>query len=250
MSRSTYLKGLALIACMSASLAFAQEAEAPDRSGEAKLRALLEACGKVRNAHIFIGRFDLGSETEVSPADGSVELFYAEPGKFRMQYHESMGGGFLGVSDGETLMLDNLGENGPITLRAASKTFKAAGNQFGPGANGSYILTLLDGPSSFEDLAPLDASIKHSERRGTEMIEISRGRVFMRISYVMNGNNVVLKEVESTSAGGGQRGGGAFRRDVVHTWEPMGRAEGWVFNTKPEEGMNVRDERRASGDGG
>lgn len=238
---------VALAAVFVAATAFPQET--PDRSGEEHLKAVLEACGNLRNTRMLIARYDLGTEWEVSPADGTIELWYAGPGRFRMHYHESMGGGFLGVSDGETLMLDNLGETSAVTLRKAAGSFRESGNNFGAAQQGSHILTLLDGPAAMEAIAPLDASVVHRQRRGFEEIEIKRGSMWMIIRYRTEGG-FRLMEVRSTSAGGSQRGGGRFRRDKVLEWEPVNRWEPWVLSTTPPEGVPVNDQRNAQQSGG
>lgn len=247
MKRHLFGRGsvLALSLIMAAG-AWAQDA--PDRSGWADLEKLSNTYASMRNTRFFIARFDLMDQFDKSPADYTTELWFAEPGKFRMTTYEAMGGGFLAVSDGKTLLVDELQERFPIRLREAKKAFADNGNEFGSGRNGSYILNLLDGPDSLKGQFREDAAIT-SERSGSlVIITVKNNNATVTFRATEANGKMTLQNVETAMRSVNNMGDASnLRRDVLVEAVSGEKWPAWMLEAKAPEGQEVVDERTAAG---
>lgn len=247
MKRHLFGRGTLLaLSLFAAAGAWAQDA--PDRSGLADLVKLSETYSAMRNTRFFIARYDLQDQFDRSPADYTTELWFAEPGKFRLTSYEAMGGGFLAVADGKTLMVDELQERFPIRMREAKKTFTDSGNEFGLGRNGSYILTLLDGPDAIKGAFREDAAITTEKSGSLVIITVKNNNVTITFRAAEAGGKMTLQSVETASRSVNNMGDASnLRRDVLVETATGEKWDASLLEAKAPEGMQVVDERTAAG---
>ena len=125
-----------------------------DRSAEPALKALFAESGSLRSVHIMVEVFPRETEADRYDDDSSMDLWLGDGGRLRFQSSSNTwGGGSLFVSDGESLLSDDMSDDGTIRISKPKKTLHEL-NEMEP------LLYVLEGQSGFDALVDKDQPLK------------------------------------------------------------------------------------------
>lgn len=212
-----------------------QEASARDTSGVTALRTVLETWGKAKSLHLFISRGEATEGLAEVEYDGTVELWYEAPNRFRMEYQSMWGDGARRISDGKTELEDFLTNR--AVLRNASESLIAAGNRGGLSSSAGFYLQLLGGLKAWDEVVEANRDITLTKDGSIVFTHKSGPQVTLR-----------LKNGQLTGVSFRSRGMTSVRDDfkqLVFGARPPRNA----FSTQPSDGLPVIDQRRQSDDG-
>ncbi len=117
----------------------------------AELEALFDRYGKLRNAEISISKSARLRKHEAQEADNEIVLAYADQRRFRVTAGSYWGGGGYYISDGKTLLAENL-DGGPAQLRKAAPLMQAHSDLALRAGNSSLIFLFLEGRAAMPRL--------------------------------------------------------------------------------------------------
>ena len=127
---------------------------AVDRSAEPALTSLFADSGALRDVHIAIEVYPRETEADRYDDDSSINIWLGDGGRFRYQMSSNTwGGGSLFVSDGESLLSDDMSDDGTIKISAPKKTLHELSDQ-------ETILYALEGQAGFDALVDKDQPLK------------------------------------------------------------------------------------------
>jgi hypothetical protein len=139
------------------SLAISQTKPAPapvDRSAEPALRQMFATCGGLHSAHIAIEVYPHEIEADRYDDDSSIDLWLSEGNRFKLATQANFwGGGSLIVSDGLSVLTDDLSDDSAIKLIKPYKSLHEANKQ-------EPILYLMEGDAGFDILVQKDQPVK------------------------------------------------------------------------------------------
>ena len=125
-----------------------------DRSAEPALKSFFVKSGAVKGVHIKIGVFPREVEADRYNDDSTMELWVGDGGRFRfVTSNNYWGGGSLFVSDGLSLLTDDMSDDGSIRISNPKKNLFELNDQ-------EPILYLLQGEAGFDALVDKDKSLK------------------------------------------------------------------------------------------
>ncbi len=138
-----------------------------DRSAEPALKEFFAKSGALRNVHLSIEFYSYETEAKRYDDDSSMNLWIGDGGRLRMlTSSNTWGGGSLFVSDGGSLLSDDLSDDGTIRLSAPKKTLHEINDQ-------EILLYVLEGQAGLDVLADKDQPIKFvSQSDGGQEIEL------------------------------------------------------------------------------
>ncbi len=150
------MKRLSFLALMAA---VAAASLAQDRSGEARLREALQAAGKMDRIHAFIARYE-------GPADGSevnfeatTDLYLDRGTGFRLHYSSYWDEGFVVVSNGQKMMVDQFGQDQPAELSDAPKDLMEASTSVPNLGSLGPMYLIFEGEKAMERFGPENADV-------------------------------------------------------------------------------------------
>lgn len=126
---------------------------AVDKSAEPALKALFASAGGQRDIHVTSEFYSRDYDSNGWDDNANADLWLGDGMRFRY-YNNSFlwGGGSCYVSDGSSLMSDDLSDDGNITISAAKPTLHGATDQ-------DVLLFLLDGQSGYDALVDTSKAI-------------------------------------------------------------------------------------------
>ena len=212
-----------------------QEASARDTSGVPVLRQLLETWGKAKSLHLFISRGEATDGIAEAEYDGTVELWYEAPNRFRMEYQSMWGDGARRISDGTSELEDFLTDR--VVLRNAGSSLFAAGNRGGLTSSAGFYLQLLGGLKSWDEMVEVNRDITLTKDGNVVFTHKSGPQVTLRMKAgQLTGASFRARGVTSVSD--------QFQRMTFGARPPRN-----AFSTQPSDGVPVVDQRRTENDG-
>lgn len=157
----------------------AKPAPAPvDRSAEPALKQLFASCGAIRNVHIAVEIYPRETIADRYDDDSSMDLWLADGGRFRIaNLSKFWGGGSLVVSDGLSVLADDMSDDSAIRLKLAYKNLHEASAQ-------EPLLYLMEGPSGFEALVAKDKDVKFIPAQGGEKAIELNGKDLGKLVFI------------------------------------------------------------------
>lgn len=212
-----------------------QQASAKDTSGVTALRSVLETWGQVKSLHVFISRGEATDGIKEVEYDGTVELWYEAPNRFRMEYQSMWGDGVRRISDGKTELEDFLTDR--AVLRNASGTLTAAGNRNGLTSSAGFYLQLVGGLKGWDEIVDANRDITLTKEGHVVFTHKSGPQITLRMKDGrMTGVSFRARGVTSVQDD--------FQQVVFGARIPRN-----AFSTQPSDGLPVIDQRRPSSDG-
>jgi len=158
---------------------------AVDRSAEPALRDLFTQSGTLRGVHIMIETFGLESDAGRYTEGSSMDLWRGDGGRFRfLSSQNTWGGGNLMVSDGESLLTDDMSDDGAIVLSKPKKTFHELNDQ-------EPLLYLLEGQPGFDALVDKDQPVRFvSTTSGGQEIELHSKKIGKVVLHYRNNSSI------------------------------------------------------------
>jgi hypothetical protein len=149
---------LALLTQDKAAQAAAKPAEkaapAIDRSAEPALRQVFAASGSLRNVHIQTELYNREPDSSRWDDDSSADFWIGDGMRFRYASTSNFwGGGSTFVCDGESLLSDDMSDDGAIRISQAKKTLHEVNDQ-------EALFYLLEGPAGFDAVVDKDKPVK------------------------------------------------------------------------------------------
>ena len=155
-----------------------------DRSAEPALKALFAQSGALRGVHISLTSYSYESEANRYNDDATLDIWLGDKGRFRIQSSSNYwGGAGLFVSDGESLLSDDMADDGSIRISKPKKTMHEL-------SDSETILYALEGQEGFDELVEKDKPLKfvgspssdaeqvvelHSKKLGVVVLHYSAG---------------------------------------------------------------------------
>src|SRR5689334_2240440 len=125
-----------------------------DRSAEPALKDFFAQSGALRNVHLAIEFYSYETEAKRYDDDSSMNLWIGDGGRFRMlTSSNTWGGGSLFVSDGGSLLSDDLADDGAIRISAPKKTLHEINEQ-------EILLYVMEGQAGLDVLVQKDQPVK------------------------------------------------------------------------------------------
>jgi hypothetical protein len=236
-----------------------QPKPAPDRSGEAELKRVMDATAAMRNVRIRLVSSSRETLDGVWYPDGDVNVWFIEPNRFRIEAMDTWGDGFTVICDGKALLKDGLAEWEPATLANLPKSLVEAEPQLAwNGSRGGPLFYFLDGSRTLDTMASKDGDIKQLTPEGG----------FKRIEFhhAIGGNVVVFynEEVKNPVVSRFEFDKlphlkamhqqfpdwyGQPQEPLTRQWvaiQPIGKLESWVLDVRGSKGRVVKDVRQAA----
>ena len=139
-----------------------------DRSAEPALRQLFATCGSLRSIHIAVEIYPRETIADRYDDDSSMDLWLGDGGRFRIsRLSKFWGGGSLVVSDGLSVLADDLSDDSAIRLKTAYKSLHEA-------SSNEPLLYLMEGAPGFDALVEKDKEVKFvTAPAGEKAIELN-----------------------------------------------------------------------------
>lgn len=161
-------------------------APAVDRSAEPALKSLFAASGALRGVQISIEIYPYEQDAQRYNDDSSLQLWMGDGGRFRIESSSNYwGGGSIWVSDGESLLTDDMSDDGSIRLTKLKKSLHEVNDQ-------EPIMFLLEGQTGFDALVDKDKPVKFASGAGTsdQSIELHSKKLGKIVLYYKNGSPI------------------------------------------------------------
>jgi len=216
---------------------------AVDRSAELAVKDLFAKSGALKNVHLAIEFYSYETEAKRYDDDSSMNLWMGDGGRFRMlTSSNTWGGGSLFVSDGDSLLSDDLSDDGTIRISAPKKTLHEINDQ-------EILLYVLEGQPGFDAVAQKDQPVKFvSQDDNGQAIELHNKKLGKIVLTYRQGSPIPC-EIATFSAPWWSDDAGTVS-DRPYTLERIrvvsqGPIDSSLFVVNAPKGKKVTDERAA-----
>jgi len=158
-----------------------------DRSAEPALREIFASVGALRNIHFRVEYYNREPDSSRWDDDSSADFWIGDGGRFRM-YHQYnyWGGGQIVISDGESILTDNMDEDSAVTIARAKPTIHETSDQ-------EPIMYLLEGAKGFDALVSKDKPVKLVDSKDPTLKAIEMNCNMGLVRFYVNASNVPVR---------------------------------------------------------